>query len=190
MNPTIRKIPVVAMKKRKSRASIGGCVFGFLNIGLTVVMFALPSVALAYWYFYIRDPGNQVREVIVDQSTKAAPLDRGREQRASRSPVPEKWTTGFFDDVAEMPSRDRNQPPEDALGSKQAGVRELRKFRTWQDGSGRFTLKARFYSASGSMVKLQLEDESTREVQIAKLGEADKEYLRAVFKSKGARADF
>ena len=40
----------------------GGFLFNVFNIGFTVVMFALPSVLLGYWYVYIRDPGGQKRK--------------------------------------------------------------------------------------------------------------------------------
>ncbi|NND99779.1 MAG: hypothetical protein HKN47_20865, partial [Pirellulaceae bacterium] len=68
--------------------------------------------------------------------------------------------------------------------------REDREMRTWSDASGKFKVQAKFYSAGAENVKLLTADDRKIDVPIAKLCEADKEYLRSVFKAKGIRASF
>lgn len=160
-------------------------MFNVLNIGFTVCMFALPSVALAYWYFYIHTPNKAAVVPAVIQSRPAEKLAAPPDARLDPLPPPKSI---FFDDST--PSRSPRDVTPAAQPTPSPAAREQKELRRWSDASGKFAIEARFYSAVGEKVKLQMADERTIEVEIERLSEEDKAYLRALFKSKGIQASF
>ena len=181
------------MAKKKTGGSL---IYNVFNVGFTVVMFALPSVLLGYWYFYIR-PQNvtQQPQVIVQQ---AGPVG---EPIIGESEFDNRKTTGMFDKsesmgiFTESPNETTNpsvkpSDPEPARPTRRFPRREDHEMRKWSDPSGKFSVLAKFYSASGDTVNLITDDDRKIDVPISKLSESDKAYLRGVFKSKGIRAKF
>ena len=180
----------------------GGFVYNVFNIGFTVFMFVLPTILLAYWYYYIHKPGLQQQQQIVVQQrsdpSNPPPRSMGSNSRRKQpqssgifsenptgvqpiSPARVDQTPPAFDHPAKQktPKLDRNLPS-----------RQQHEMRTWSDSSGKFTVQAKFYSASSGKVKLITADERKIEVDVSKLCDADRVYLRTLFKSKGIRADF
>jgi len=187
---------------RRTRKRPGGFLFGVLNIGFTVFMFALPSLALGYWYFYIHVPKNarpterlvgqpaqdsvqqpdlqSETRAIAPESSVATPMDSGSRDGQTRA----DQSVGFFGIT-----NDRDPVGDDESKSTD-GVRAQREVRRWTDASGGFSVDAKFLSADARTVKLQTEDNRKIEVVIDRLSEIDKAYLRSVFKSKGIRPSF
>lgn len=180
-----------------------GCLFNVFNIGFTVVMFALPTVLLAYWYMYIRDPGGQrTQTIVVQQNTDEASRNTpnpGMSPTDARRPNDAIKSSGIFSENptgvnAISPGRSvqapTTQPEARRHTTRQAPVRGEYEMRTWSDPSGKFSIEAKFYSATTDKVKLLRPDDQKIEVEIAKLSDDDKQYLRDLFKSKGLKAQF
>lgn len=191
------------------QSSGGGLVFNMLNIGFTVFMFALPTIALAYWYFYIRAPQLQQTEAVQPDSVNlptpdtvmAAPPERSSSGKPSPSisgglfdaPGQGAFTESGGTTVVGAPqnrSRTAKSKNTDSKNTRTPRKRDQQEMRTWRDPTGSFSTEARFYSASGDTIKLMKSDGTKIEVPAAKLSDADKEYLRALFKSKGVQASF
>ncbi len=190
------------------QSSGGGLVFNVLNIGFTVFMFALPTIALAYWYFYIRVPQLQQAETVQSDSVTlptpdvvmAAPPENsspGTPNRSISGGLFDAPGQGVFTEsggtstvVAPQDSKTGKSNNTDSKNTRTPRKRDQQEMRTWRDPTGAFSTEARFYSASGDTIKLMKSDGTKIEVPAAKLSDADKEYLRALFTSKGVQASF
>lgn len=179
----------IAMAKKGS--TIGGFVFNVFNIGFTVIMFVLPTIALGYWYLYMRQPA---QPVAAQQQVNAPVVEPGATRSTAKSIVSREPKTptprsSFFSDAPA--STQQNLDTKDTSQRvKRINERDTYEMREWSDPSGKFTVSARFYSATGDQIKLITKDDRRIDVPIAKLCDVDKEYLRGVFKKKGVRASF
>ena len=90
----------------------------------------------------------------------------------------------------ELTQERTSQPTNQTGNARKPPTRSSYELRTWSDPSGKFTVVAKFYSATADKVKLISKDENKLDVEIAKLSEGDKQYLRDLFKSKGMKAKF
>ena len=177
------------MAKKKS-GGVGGFMFDVFNIGFTVFMFILPTIGLVYWYLYIRDPGGGQAPQVIVQEQPAAPSPKP-EARVTQPPPkdPEPvMTSGFFSEgtaATMQPDSMESAPPK----TKPAARKEY-EVRTWTDNSGGFSVRASFYSVTGENVKLRTEEGRELSVPIARLSDADKEYVRAIFREKGIQPRF
>ena len=181
------------MAKKKSGGSLGGFVFSVFNIGFTVFMFILPTIGLAYWYLYIRDPGGGVapQPAVTVQPSPAVPTKRShreRQQLAPANPQP-TITSGFFDEPF-GPTTDTSEHTSTTESRANPLARKEYQTRIWADESGKFSIQAKFYRVIGDRVKIVAENDRQIEVPIAKLSEDDKEYLRAIFRDKGIQPSF
>ena len=68
-----------------------------------------------------------------------------------------------------------------SLGSARAQAPD---FRTWKDGSGKFSIKAKFVSIDGGMLTLSREDGEQVEIELKKLAEADQKYVADLQKDR------
>jgi hypothetical protein len=68
-----------------------------------------------------------------------------------------------------------------AIASGSAQAQELR---TWKDGSGKFSIKAKFVSNDNGMLTLAREDGDEVEIELKKLSEADQKYVADLEKNK------
>ena len=184
-----------------AKKQVGGFLFNVFNIGFTVVMFALPSVLLGYWYVYIRDPGGQkTQTVVVQQQPAASPSPSSSTPKIPKRQNGEpRRTSGIFSEnptgvnsisTPELTQKQTSQPTSQSANGRKPPTRSNYELRTWSDPSGKFTIVAKFYSATADKVKLISKDEKKLDVEIAKLSEGNKQYLRDLFKSKGMKAKF
>ncbi len=98
-------------------------------------------------------------------------------------------TSGFFNEPAGAANDSAGRDAEVAPEPKTAARTEY-ETRTWKDESGKFSIEASFYSVTGENVKLLTSDGNRIEVPIGKLSEEDKEYIRAIFRTKGIQPRF
>ena len=184
----------------RNKRGAGGLLFNILNIGFTVVMFALPSLLLGYWYFYIRDPSGNVPQTIQVRAPASPSIPTAERNALANSEG--QQNSGMFDIgdsigiFSESPStRGERQSYPDEMESESPSIRNVPQraeyeLRIWSDASNRFTVTARFYSVNSNTVKLIADDERKIDVPIDKLSEADQQYLREIFKSKGMTPKF
>lgn len=181
------------MAKKKSGGSIGGFVFSAVNIGITIIMFITPTIGLAYWYMYLRDPGEPVANPPVAvapaaQIVATEPNRRAGQPDSETRPEPAMSSNFFSNSFEEL-----NAPSNSVVSAEpepKGPARGEYETRTWSDPSGKFTIEAAFHSFTGGHVKLVALDDRRIDVPIAKLSDDDKEYLRGVFRDKGVQPSF
>ena len=137
----------------------GGFLFNVFNIGFTVVMFALPSVLLGYWYVYIRDPGGQkTQTVVVQQQPAASPSPRSSTPKTPKRQNGEpRQTSGIFSEnptgvnsisTPELTQERTSQPTNQTGNARKPPTRSSYELRTWSDPSGKFTVCLLYTSPS------------------------------------------
>ena len=62
--------------------------------------------------------------------------------------------------------------------------------RTWTAADGESSVKAEFVSYGQGKVKLRKEDRTTVNVEVEKLSDEDKDFLRKHFRERGLKANF